>query len=55
MLKYPSIENHFNINKSKKIMAYIDKMFYATEKIHGANMQIRLTGNSTQYFSKTEK
>lgn len=55
MLKYPSIENHFNINKSKKIMAYIDKMFYATEKIHGANMQIRLTGNSTQYFSRNRE
>ena len=36
-------------------MAYIDKMFYATEKIHGANMQIRLTGNSTQYFSRNRE
>lgn len=30
MLKYPSIENHFNISKSKKIMAWIDRLFYAT-------------------------
>ena len=55
MLKYPSIENHFNINKSKKIMAYIDEMFYATEKIHGANMQIKLTHDNTQYFSRNRE
>ena len=55
MLKYPSIENHFNVNKSKKIMAWIDKTFYATEKIHGSNLQIKLTPNNIQYFSRNRE
>ena len=55
MLKYPSIENHFNVNKSKKIMAWIDKTFYATEKIHGSNLQIKLTPDSIQYFSRNRE
>ena len=55
MLKYPGIENHFNVNKSKKIMAWIDKTFYATEKIHGSNLQIKLTLDSIQYFSRNRE
>lgn len=55
MLKYPSIENHFNVNKSRKIMAWIDKTFYATEKIHGSNLQIKLTPNNIQYFSRNRE
>ena len=55
MLKYPSIENHFNVNKSQKIMAWIDKTFYATEKIHGSNLQIKLTPDSIQYFSRNRE
>lgn len=55
MLKYPSIENHFNVNKSRKIMAWIDKTFYATEKIHGSNLQIKLTPNSIQCFSRNRE
>lgn len=55
MLKYPSIENHFNINKSKKIMAWIDKTFYATEKIHGSNLQIKIMPNSIDYFSRNRE
>lgn len=55
MLKYPSIENHFNVNKSRKIIAWIDKTFYATEKIHGSNLQIKLTPNSIQYFSRNRE
>lgn len=55
MLKYPSIENHFNVNKSKKIMAWINETFYATEKIHGSNLQIKLTPNNIQYFSRNRE
>lgn len=55
MLKYPSIENHFNISKSRKIMAWIDRLFYATEKIHGANMQIQLDDSGFAYFSRNRQ
>lgn len=55
MLKYPSIENHFNITKSRKIMAWIDRLFYATEKIHGANMQIKLDTSGFSYFSRNRQ
>lgn len=55
MIKYPSIENHFNVNKSRKIMAWIDKTFYATEKIHGSNLQIKLTPDNIQYFSRNRE
>jgi len=43
MLKYPSLENHYNITSSRKLMAALDKEFYATEKIHGSNMSIEFT------------
>ena len=55
MLKYPSIENHFNISKSRKIMAWINRLFYATEKIHGANMQIQLDNSGFAYFSRNRQ
>lgn len=55
MLKYPSIENHFNVNKSRKIIAWINKKFYATEKIHGSNLQIKLTPDNIQYFSRNRE
>lgn len=55
MLKYPSIENHFNVNKSRKIIAWINKTFYATEKIHGSNLQIKLTPDNIQYFSRNRE
>lgn len=55
MLKYPSIENHFIVNKSRKIIAWINKTFYATEKIHGSNLQIKLTPDNIQYFSRNRE
>ena len=55
MLKYPSIENHYNISKSKKIMAWIDKQFYATEKIHGSNQQIKLDKSGFTFFSRNRQ
>ena len=55
MLKYPSIENHFNISKSGKIMSQLNKLFYATEKIHGSNMQIKLDKSGFTYFSRNRQ
>lgn len=55
MLKYPSIENHFNITKSGKIMSQINKLFYATEKIYGSNMQIKLDKQGVSYFSRNRQ
>jgi len=39
MLKYPSIENCYNVFKNKYLTSFMDDVFYATEKIHGSNMQ----------------
>lgn len=50
MLKYPSIENHFNIKTSRKITRNLDNLFYATEKIHGVNMQIEVDNNDNVSF-----
>lgn len=36
-------------------MAWIDKTFYATEKIHGSNLQIKLTPDNIQYFSRNRE
>ena len=55
MLKYPSLENHYNITSSRKLMAVLDEEFYATEKIHGSNMSIEFTKDSTRYFSRNRE
>ena len=55
MLKYPSIENHFNITKSRKIMSQINNLFYATEKINGSNIQIKLDKQGFAYFSRNRQ
>lgn len=55
MLKYPSLENNYNITSSRRLMAAIDEKFYATEKIHGSNMSIEFTENSTRYFSRNRE
>ena len=44
-LKYPSLTNHYAINKSRLLQSYLvgenkDDLFYATEKIDGANIQL---------------
>lgn len=39
MLKYPSIENYYNVFKNKYLTSFMDDVFYATEKIHGSNMR----------------
>lgn len=36
-------------------MAVLDEKFYATEKIHGSNMSIEFTENSTRYFSRNRE
>ena len=55
MLKYPSIENHFNITKSRKIMSQINNLFYATEKINGSNIQLKLDKQGFAYFSRNRQ
>lgn len=44
-LKYPSLTNHYAINKSRLLQSYLvgdkqEALFYATEKIDGANIQL---------------
>lgn len=36
-------------------MAVLDEKFYATEKIHGSNMSIEFTKDSTRYFSRNRE
>ena len=36
-------------------MAVLDEEFYATEKIHGSNMSIEFTKDSTRYFSRNRE
>ena len=52
MLKYPSIENYYNVFKNKYLTSFLDDVFYATENIHGSNMQILVTPNSVEYYSR---
>ena len=52
MLKYPSIENYYNVFKNKYLNSFMDDVFYATEKIHGSNMQILVTPNSVEKYSR---
>ena len=54
MLKYPSIENYYNVFKNKYLNSFMDDVFYATEKIHGSNMQILVTPNSVEYYSRNQ-
>lgn len=56
MLKYPSIENHFNIKSSRKITRNLDNLFYATEKIHGMNIQIEVDNkDNVSFYSRRDK
>ena len=54
ILKYPSIENYYNVFKNKYLNSFMDDVFYATEKIHGSNMQILVTPNSVEYYSRNQ-
>jgi len=37
--KYPSLTNHYAINKSRQISEALETLCYSTEKIHGSNVQ----------------
>ena len=39
-LKYPSLTNHYALGKDRRIPYVYDDVWYATEKIHGANISI---------------
>lgn len=54
MLKYPSIENYYNVFKNKYLTSFMDDVFYATEKIHGSNMQILVKPDSVEYYSRNQ-
>lgn len=54
MLKYPSIENYYNVFKNKYLNSFMDDVFYATEKIHGSNMQILVKPDSVEYYSRNQ-
>ena len=54
-IKYPSLENHYNVHKSRKFDPYMDELFYATEKIHGSNMSIHFTKDTIRYFSRKQE
>ena len=54
-IKYPSLENHYNVHKSRKFDPYMDELFYATEKIHGSNMSIHFTKDTIRYFLRKEE
>lgn len=52
--KYPSLTNHYSIKKSRSLAAYIDgdkadTLFYATEKIDGANIQLSFNASTGEY------
>lgn len=38
--KYPSLTNHYAIGKRKDLIGRLDYEYYATEKIHGTNIQL---------------
>lgn len=54
MLKYPSIENYYNVFKNKYLTSFMDDVFYATEKIHGSNMQILVKPDCVEYYSRNQ-
>lgn len=52
-LKYPSLVNHYAIGKSQRLVNRYDNMlWYASEKIHGANASYALSANGEEYFAK---
>lgn len=46
-LKYPSLTNHYALGKDRRIPYVYDDVWYATEKIHGANISI-VTAKGTE-------
>lgn len=51
-LKYPSLVNHYVIGKESRITERLDKLWYSTEKIHGANASYILDRNGCEYYAK---
>lgn len=45
-LKYPSLQNHYAIGKSRRVVELYDELWVETEKIHGANASIVLAEDS---------
>lgn len=51
-LKYPSLVNHYAIGKERRITEKLDKLWYSTEKIHGANAAYYLDKDGNEAFAK---
>jgi Rnl2 family RNA ligase len=52
--KYPSLINHYAVDKVRFVEKYLNKLYYSTEKINGENSQIILNSDgSFQYGSRT--
>ena len=51
-LRYPSLVNHYAIGKEYRITEKLDEMWYATEKIHGANTAYYLDREGNEKFAK---
>lgn len=51
-LRYPSLVNHYAIGKEYRIVEKLDQMWYATEKIHGANAAYYLDRDGNEKFAK---
>lgn len=52
-LKYPSLVNHYAIGKSNRLVNRFDNiLWYASEKIHGANASYALSATGEEYFAK---
>ena len=52
-LKYPSLTNHYVVPKSNFLTNLLDKTFYSTEKIHGANISIIVDKNEVCYAKRS--
>jgi len=51
-LRYPSLVNHYAIEKEQRVIEKLDQMWYATEKIHGANAAYYLDRDGNEKFAK---
>lgn len=54
-LKYPSLTNHYVVGKNRVLRGALDKLWYQTEKIHGANASFAYDGENVTINSRRAK
>lgn len=54
-LKYPSLTNHYAVGKNRVLRGALDKLWYQTEKIHGANASFAYDGENVTINSRRAK